>query len=59
MNAPAMAPEPAATRAIGDVVLDVKNISLRFGGVRALTDISFDVREPARMSSPMSWSTGA
>ena len=30
---------------IGDVVLDVKNISLRFGGVKALTDISFDVRE--------------
>ena len=30
---------------IGDVILDVKNISLRFGGVNALTDISFDVRE--------------
>ncbi len=45
MNQPAMAPEPTATRAIGDVVLDVKNISLRFGGVKALTDISFDVRE--------------
>ena len=26
-------------------MLDVKNISLRFGGVNALTDISFDVRE--------------
>jgi branched-chain amino acid transport system ATP-binding protein len=24
---------------IGDVILDVKNISLRFGGVKALTDI--------------------
>ena len=33
------------TKKIGDVVLDVKNISLRFGGVKALTDISFDVRE--------------
>jgi len=32
-------------REIGDVILDVKNISLRFGGVKALTDISFDVRE--------------
>ncbi|VTU13517.1 Sulfate/thiosulfate import ATP-binding protein CysA [Variovorax sp. SRS16] len=32
-------------RKIGDVVLDVQNISLRFGGVKALTDISFDVRE--------------
>ncbi|MFZ9509706.1 MAG: ABC transporter ATP-binding protein, partial [Burkholderiaceae bacterium] len=24
---------------IGDVILDVKNISLSFGGVKALTDI--------------------
>ena len=32
-------------KAIGDVILDVKNISLRFGGVNALTDISFNVRE--------------
>jgi branched-chain amino acid transport system ATP-binding protein len=32
-------------RRVGDVILDVKNISLRFGGVKALTDISFDVRE--------------
>ena len=32
-------------RKIGDVILDVQNISLRFGGVKALTDISFDVRE--------------
>ena len=30
---------------IGDVILDVKNISLRFGGVNALTDISFNVKE--------------
>mgnify|MGYP001426076870 CR=1 FL=1 len=30
---------------IGDVILDVRNISLRFGGVNALTDISFNVRE--------------
>ena len=30
---------------IGDVILKVDNISLRFGGVKALTDISFDVRE--------------
>jgi len=29
----------------GEVILEVKNISLRFGGVKALTDISFDVRE--------------
>jgi len=32
-------------RRIGDVVLDVKNISLSFGGVKALSEISFDVRE--------------
>ena len=30
---------------IGDVILDIQNISLRFGGVKALTDISFTVRE--------------
>jgi branched-chain amino acid transport system ATP-binding protein len=33
------------SKKIGDVILDVKNISLAFGGVKALTDISFDVRE--------------
>jgi branched-chain amino acid transport system ATP-binding protein len=32
-------------RETGDVILEVKNISLSFGGVKALTDISFDVRE--------------
>ncbi|MBC7735010.1 MAG: ABC transporter ATP-binding protein [Bacteriovorax sp.] len=31
-------------RKAGEVILEVKNISLRFGGVKALTDISFDVR---------------
>ncbi|MFP5476614.1 MAG: ABC transporter ATP-binding protein [Gammaproteobacteria bacterium] len=36
---------PAQGRRIGDVILDVQNITLRFGGVKALTDISFDVRE--------------
>lgn len=34
-----------STRKIGDVILDLQNISLSFGGVRALTEISFDVRE--------------
>ena len=33
------------TKKIGDVILDVKNISLSFGGVKALTDISFNVKE--------------
>ncbi|NDH43140.1 MAG: ABC transporter ATP-binding protein, partial [Betaproteobacteria bacterium] len=32
-------------RSIGEVILEVRNISLSFGGVKALTDISFDVRE--------------
>ena len=33
------------TKTAGDVILDIKNISLRFGGVKALTDISFNVKE--------------
>jgi branched-chain amino acid transport system ATP-binding protein len=33
------------SKKIGDVILDLQNISLRFGGVKALIDISFDVRE--------------
>ena len=58
MNDAVIAPETAAAvaglagaaapndaRKIGEVILDVKNISLRFGGVKALTDISFNVRE--------------
>ncbi len=32
-------------RKIGEVILDLKGISLAFGGVKALTDISFNVRE--------------
>ncbi len=32
-------------KTIGDVILDVQNISLSFGGVKALTNISFNVRE--------------
>jgi branched-chain amino acid transport system ATP-binding protein len=34
-----------AGRRIGDVVLALEGISLAFGGVKALTDVSFDVRE--------------
>jgi branched-chain amino acid transport system ATP-binding protein len=33
------------SRQTGEVILKLDNISLRFGGVKALTDISFDVRE--------------
>ena len=43
-----------AERKIGEVVLDVKNISLAFGGVKALTDISFDVREHEVRAMPIS-----
>ena len=32
-------------RCIGDVILDLRHVSLAFGGVKALNDISFDVRE--------------
>ena len=34
-----------SSKKIGDVILDVSSISLAFGGVKALTDISFNVRE--------------
>ncbi len=30
---------------IGGILLEVKNISLSFGGVRAISDVSFDIRE--------------
>jgi len=39
------APAPAASRRVGEVILEVEHIGLAFGGVRALSDISFDVRE--------------
>src|SRR3977135_664712 len=32
-------------RKIGDVMLSVENIALAFGGVKALSDVSFDIRE--------------
>jgi branched-chain amino acid transport system ATP-binding protein len=41
----AQAAKPVAARRVGDVILDVQNISLSFGGVKALTNISFNVRE--------------
>ncbi len=33
------------TRTIGEVILDIRDVSLAFGGVKALTEVSFDVRE--------------
>ncbi len=38
-------PTHAAGRVIGDVLLKVDNISLAFGGVKALTGVSFDIRK--------------
>jgi branched-chain amino acid transport system ATP-binding protein len=35
----------AGARQIGGVILNVENISLAFGGVKALSGVSFDVRE--------------
>jgi len=35
----------AQGRRIGEVLLSVEDVSLSFGGVNALTDVSFDVRE--------------
>ena len=37
--------EVVPTRSIGEVILAVEDISLAFGGVQALSHISFDVRE--------------
>ncbi len=36
---------PTPARRIGDVILSLEHISLSFGGVKALADITFDVRE--------------
>jgi branched-chain amino acid transport system ATP-binding protein len=38
-------PAQATGRVIGDVLLKVDDISLAFGGVKALTDVSFDIRK--------------
>ena len=35
-------------RTIGGVVMEMKNITLRFGGVTAIEDITFDIREGIR-----------
>ena len=39
------APIVAAVRHIGAVILSVENVSLSFGGVKAIAEVSFDVRE--------------
>jgi branched-chain amino acid transport system ATP-binding protein len=37
--------EAAVARRVGDTILSLSGISLAFGGVKALTDVTFDVRE--------------
>jgi len=41
MRAPSGGPDVA----VGDVLLAVENVSLTFGGVRAVSDVSFDIRK--------------
>jgi len=41
---PGAAPRPGAS-ADRPVLLDIRNVSLAFGGVKAITDVSFDIRE--------------
>ena len=36
---------PARRALTGDVLLSVENVSLSFGGVKAITDVSFDIRK--------------
>ena len=38
-------PPPAPKKTIGDVLLKVENISLSFGGVIAIAEVSFEIRE--------------
>jgi branched-chain amino acid transport system ATP-binding protein len=45
MNAEPMNVTGTPIRAKGEVLLSVENISLRFGGVKAITDVSFDIRK--------------
>ena len=46
MNAESQPAEPQlAKRQFNEVLLEVKNVSLSFGGVKALEDISFDIRK--------------
>jgi branched-chain amino acid transport system ATP-binding protein len=45
MKADVEPPAAPAGRRIGDVILAVENVSLSFGGVRAIRDVSFDIRK--------------
>ena len=43
--APSEPGEPAGTAAIGAPILEVDNVTLKFGGVTALDGVTFDIRE--------------
>ena len=45
MNAHTMATAGAPVTQKGEVLLSVESVSLRFGGVKAITDVSFDIRK--------------
>ena len=45
VEAPVGAAPVAERRVSGDVVLAVENVSLAFGGVKAISDVSFDIRK--------------
>ena len=45
MNAHSPIATGAPVTVKGDVLLAVENVSLRFGGVKAITDVSFDIRK--------------
>ncbi len=44
-NAPTIQPSSQRAFAVGEPILELDSISLRFGGVQALTNVSFDVLE--------------
>ncbi|MGQ7791499.1 ABC transporter ATP-binding protein [Faunimonas sp. B44] len=44
-GAEAGGPGGAPAKVEAEVLLDVRNVSLRFGGVKAISDISFDIRK--------------
>jgi branched-chain amino acid transport system ATP-binding protein len=45
MSAPETSVQATPARKTGSVVLSIEKVSLAFGGVKALTDVSFDVHE--------------
>ena len=45
MNAPVIAADTVADPASGEVLLAVDNVSLSFGGVKAIEHVSFDIRK--------------